>query len=236
MSHDSCHLPCGIHPAQVTHDPWENPADERKFSLAQHASNSMAPDASSVSTAYSTVTADEESGGLEVKWHAHSDEPGRTLRADPLEWFRHHTSRLENESRGRTPAPLPETQFLRQLTSEHMSRDAALTDYKKMRESAEKRGELGELVPVRNLMRSWMPALEQAIANEQMLVRGQGSGAPSAQQWPRSSGFGRAGRVLQRGMMAPLRPSCTALCQSEDTYVSGTAWGRSQLVEPGGWA
>ncbi|MEW5305129.1 MAG: hypothetical protein WDW36_007690 [Sanguina aurantia] len=160
---------------QVTHDPWENPADERKFSLAQHASNSMAPDASSVSTAYSTVTADEESGGLEVKWHAHSDEPGRTLRADPLEWFRHHTSRLENESRGRTPAPLPETQFLRQLTSEHMSRDAALTDYKKMRESAEKRGELGELVPVRNLMRSWMPALEQAIANEQMLYQRNGA-------------------------------------------------------------
>lgn len=187
----------------------------------------MAPDASSVSTAYSTVTADEESGGLEVKWHATSDEPGLTLRADPQEWFRHHTSRLQNDSRGRTPAPLPETQFLRQLTSEHMSRDAALTDYKKMRESAEKRGELGELLPVKNLMRSWMPALEQAIANEQMLVRGQGSRARSEQEFPQGHRVGCAG-LLQREMMAMLCPSCMARCQSGERRCFHTRFGTDQ--------
>ncbi|MEW5310195.1 MAG: hypothetical protein WDW38_002015 [Sanguina aurantia] len=94
-----------------------------------------------------------------------------TLRGDPREWFRHHSSRLVQDSRARTEVPLLEKQFLRQLTLEHLSRDAALMAYKKLRESAEKRGELGELQPVKQLMASWMPAFEDAIAHEQMLFQ-----------------------------------------------------------------
>ncbi|MEW5305131.1 MAG: hypothetical protein WDW36_007692 [Sanguina aurantia] len=107
--------------------------------------------------------------GVEVKWGGQSSEPGMTLRGDPREWFRHHSSRLVQDSRARTAVPLLEKQFLRQLTLEHLSRDAALAAYKELRQSAEKRGELGELQPVKQLMASWMPAFEDAIAHEQML-------------------------------------------------------------------
>lgn len=159
-------------------DPWDSTSDASETFLAQLAGSPSSPATSNRTHAQSTLqpapgaayTVDEESGGVEVKWNATSSEPGMTLRGDPLEWFQHHTQKLEEVSRARTPIPLAEEQFFRQLTLEHMSRDAALLAYKEQRQSAVKRGELGELQPVKQLMSSWMPALQEAIANEQMLV------------------------------------------------------------------
>lgn len=159
-------------------DPWGSTSDASEAFLAQFAGSPSSSATSHGTHAQSSFqpapgaayTVDEESGGVEVKWNATSSEPGMTLRGDPLEWFQHHTQKLEHDSRARTPIPLVEEQFLRQLTLEHMSRDAALLAYKEQRQSAVKRGELGELQPVKQLMTSWMPALQEAIANEQLLV------------------------------------------------------------------
>lgn len=121
----------------------------------------------------SSFTADDErGGGVALKWNAGSSESGLTLRADPLEWFQHHISKLVQDSRVRTPVTLSEEKFLRQLISEQASRDNALCAYKGERESAEKRGQLGDLQPVKKQMSLWMPALEQAIASDQMLASG----------------------------------------------------------------
>lgn len=151
-------------------DPWDSSSNASKDFIAQ-LSGSPASAASNLKpTPGAAFTVDEDSGGVEIKWGADSSEPGMTLRGDPLEWFQHHTTKLSQDSRARTHAPLIEEQFLRQLTLEHMSRDAALIAYKELRKSAVKRGELGELQPVKQLLSSWMPELENAIKNEQMQV------------------------------------------------------------------
>lgn len=100
------------------------------------------------------------------------DEPGFTLRGDPQEWFKHHISRLVNDSRARAEDPPTQADFLRQLVLEHKSRDAALAEYQPVRVSAEERGEPSELPPVKGLMSAWVPALMAEIATEQMQVSG----------------------------------------------------------------
>lgn len=56
---------------QLTVDHWDAPSDPSKLDPAQYHGHS-ATNSLPVSTAYSTVTADEGTGGVEVKWFGHT--------------------------------------------------------------------------------------------------------------------------------------------------------------------
>lgn len=129
----------------------------------------------------STPVPDKTSKGIVVKWGAASSEPGLTLRGDPLEWYQHHITGLEEYSRARTEVPIEETKFLLQLTREHVSAgdkplsetsSESLNACKGERKPAGKGGQLGDPPLSNKLVKLWIPALQEAIKNEQMLVRG----------------------------------------------------------------